>query len=128
MARPETLTRISIVNAEFFSYHGVRPAEKSMGGRFQVDVDVYYDATAAVVNDNVNDTINYEELLFLVNEVMAGESHDLIESLAYDISTGLLERFEIARQVSTRVRKLNVPIQQVLEYVEAEFTALREHA
>lgn len=128
MARQESLTRISIVNAEYFAYHGVRPDEKSLGGRYQVDVDLFYNATAAVVSDNVNDTINYEEVLFYINEVMAGEPHDLMETLSYDIATGLLDRFEPARQVTARVRKLNVPIQQVMDYVESEFTAVREHA
>jgi 7,8-dihydroneopterin aldolase/epimerase/oxygenase len=117
MARQESLTRISIVNAEYFAYHGVRPAEKSLGGRFQVDVDIFYNATSAVVSDNINDTVNYEEVLFFVNEVVC-----------YDIATGLLDRFEAARQVTARVRKLNVPIQQLMDYVESEFTAVREHA
>ena len=128
MARHESLTRISIVNAEFFAYHGVRADEKSLGGRFQVDVDLLYSATSAVVSDNINDTINYEEVLYLVNEIISGEPYDLIETLAYDIANGLLERFAIARQVTTRVRKLNVPIQQVMDYVESEYTAIRENA
>lgn len=128
MARQESLTRISIVNAEFFAYHGVRPDEKSLGGRFQVDVDVMYNAKSAVVSDNINDTINYEEMLYMVNELMSGEPYDLIETLAYDIATGLLEKFAIARQVTTRVRKLNVPIQQVMDYVEAEYTAIHDVA
>jgi len=128
MARQESLTRISIVNAEFFAYHGVRPDEKALGGRFQVDVDVMYNAKSAVVSDNINDTINYEEVLFMVNELMSGEPYDLIETLAYDIATGLLEKFAAARQVTTRVRKLNVPIQQVMDYVEAEYTAMHDVA
>ncbi|MBU3741886.1 MAG: dihydroneopterin aldolase [Candidatus Kapabacteria bacterium] len=128
MARHESLTRISIVNAEFFAYHGVRADEKSLGGRFQIDVDLLYSATSAVVSDNINDTINYEEVLYLVNEIMSGEPYDLIETLAYDIANGLLERFAIARQATTRVRKLNVPIQQVMDYVEAEYTAIHENA
>jgi dihydroneopterin aldolase len=64
----------------------------------------------------------------VVNELMSSEPYDLIETLAYDIATGLLEKFAIARQVTTRVRKLNVPIQQVMDYVEAEYTAIHDVA
>lgn len=129
MSRSESLTRISINNAEYFAYHGVRPEERTLGGRYQVDIDIYYNATQAVVSDNINDTINYEEVLFLLNEYMNGsEPYELIETLAHDVATATLDRFDAARQVTVRVRKLNVPLQQVLDYVESEVTAFRDHA
>lgn len=126
MARHASLTRISIANAEFFAYHGVREEEHQLGGRFQVDIDLYYNATKAVVSDNINDTINYEEVLYVVTEHMNGEPYELIETLAHDIATALVDKFDAASQATVRVRKLNVPLQQILEYVEAEYSAVRE--
>lgn len=119
--------RLSIVNAEFFAFHGVRKEEQSLGGRYQIDVDVDYDASAAVVSDLLGDTINYEEILFRVNEHMSGEPYELIETMAYDIATTILEQFVQSHSVTVRVRKLNVPIQQVLDYVECEILASRDH-
>ncbi|MBK6420493.1 MAG: dihydroneopterin aldolase [Ignavibacteria bacterium] len=126
MKRQTTLTRLSIVNAEFFAFHGVREEERNLGGRFQVDVDVWYDTMKAVVSDDLSDTVNYEEVLFLVNEHMNGEPCELIETLSFDMASAIIDRFVAVRQTTVRVRKLNVPIQQVLDHVEAEITVVRE--
>ncbi|HLP28119.1 MAG TPA: dihydroneopterin aldolase [Candidatus Didemnitutus sp.] len=126
MKRQTTLTRLSIVNAEFFAFHGVREEERDLGGRYQVDVDVWYDTMKAVVSDDLSDTVNYEEVLFLVNEHMNGESCELIETLSFDMASAIIDRFAAVRQTTVRVRKLNVPIQQVLDHVEAEITVGRE--
>jgi dihydroneopterin aldolase len=126
MKRQSTLARISVANAEFFAFHGVREEERSLGGRYQVDVDVWFDPVKVSVSDDLGDTVNYEDLLFVVNEYMNGESCELIETLASDIASGILDRMEIVRQVTIRVRKLSVPIQQVLDHVETEITLVRE--
>ncbi|MBN9400836.1 MAG: dihydroneopterin aldolase ['Candidatus Kapabacteria' thiocyanatum] len=126
MARHVALTRLSISNAEFYAFHGVRNEEQQLGGRYQVDVDLFYNATQAVVSDNLNDTINYEEVLFIVNEHMNGEPYDLIETIAYDVATAILDRFGTIHQATVRVRKMNVPIQQIIDYVEAEYSVVRE--
>jgi dihydroneopterin aldolase len=126
MKRNAANTRLSIYNAEFYAFHGVREEERNMGGRYQVDVDIIYDASNAVVSDVLTDTVNYEEILYIVNEHMNGESCELIESLAYDIGTTIVERFLAVKHATVRVRKLNVPIQQILDYVETEVTIGRE--
>lgn len=126
MKRQTTLTRLSIVNAEFFAFHGVREEERNLGGRFQVDVDVWYDTMKAVVSDDLSDTVNYEEVLFLVNEHINGEPCELIETLSYDMASAIIDRFVAVRQTTVRVRKLSVPIQQVLDHVETEITVVRE--
>lgn len=121
------LARLTIDNAEFYAYHGVRPEEQRLGGRYQVDVDIYYDARKAVVSDNLNDTVNYQEVLFLVNEHMNGdETYELIETLAFDIASSVMERFALVDHVTVRIRKISVPVQHILDHVEAEITIMRE--
>ena len=126
MKRSTALTRISVTNADFYGYHGVREEEKSLGGRYQVDIDVWCDTVKAVVSDDISDSVNYEELLYIANEVMTGEPCELIETLAYDICSGVMDRFAQVKQATIRVRKLSVPIQAVFEYVETEITITRE--
>jgi dihydroneopterin aldolase len=91
-----------------------------------VDVDVWYDTMKAVVSDDLSDTVNYEEILFLVNEHMNGEPCELIETLAFDMASAIIDRFTAVRQATVRVRKFNVPIQQIVDHVEAEITVTRE--
>ncbi len=126
MKRNAANTRLSISNAEFYAFHGVREEERSMGGRYQVDVDIIYDASNAVVSDVLTDTVNYEEILYIVNDHMNGESCELIESLAYDMATTIVERFSAVQHATVRVRKLSVPIQQVLDYVETEISVAKD--
>lgn len=120
------LTRISVTNAEFYGYHGVREEERNLGGRYQVDIDVWCDTVKAVVSDDIGDSVNYEELVFIANEVMTGEPSELIETLAYDIASGIIDKFAQVHQTIVRVRKLSVPIQAVFDYVETEITIVRE--
>lgn len=120
-------TRLTITGAEYYGYHGVRKEERSLGGRYQVDVDIEYDASKAVMSDDVSDTINYEEVLFRVREHMNGdEPYDLIETLTFDIASSIIDTFPTAQSVTVRVRKLTVPVQQVLNNVQAEITLHRK--
>ncbi len=126
MNRFARTTRLSIHGAEYYGYHGVRQEERSLGGRYQVDVEIVYDASQAVMSDDVSDTINYEEVLYRVREHMNGdEPYDLIETLAFDIATSIIDTFDVAQTVTVRVRKLTVPVQQVLSHVQAEITLNR---
>jgi dihydroneopterin aldolase len=126
MKRNTALTRISVTNAEFYGYHGVREEERSLGGRYQVDIDVWCDTVKAVVSDDIGDSVNYEELLYIANEVMTAEPCELIETVAHDIGSGVMDRFPQVKQSTVRVRKLTVPIQAIFEYVETETTITRE--
>lgn len=121
-------TRLSIVSAEFFAYHGARKEEHTLGGRYQVDADVEFDASDAVVSDDLSDTVNYEEILFRINEHMNGEPYDLIETLAFDIAASVLEQFDRVHAVTIRIRKMNVPIQEIIDCVECEVTVRRNNA
>jgi dihydroneopterin aldolase len=115
-------TRITLSNIEFYAYHGVHSDERRQGARYQVDCEVEYDATKAVVSDDLSDALNYEEILFRINEHMNGEPYELIETLVYDIAVSIVESFPQVTSATVRVRKLHIPIQQVLDYVEAEIT------
>ncbi len=121
-----TLTKLSIVNAEYYAYHGVKPEERMLGGKYEIDVDLYYDATTAVVNDDVKDALNYEEVMFVVSEVINGEdNYNLVETICNDILANLMDTFSQLQVVTIRVRKLNVPIRRVIGYIEAEQTIER---
>ncbi len=118
-------TRLRLSNIEFYSYHGVHNEERQQGARYQVDAEVEYDATKAVVSDDLSDALNYEEVLFRINEHMNGEPYELIETLCFDIAVSILESYPIVNAATIRVRKLHVPIQQVLDFAEAEITVHR---
>ncbi len=115
-----SLTKLTIKDAEFYAYHGVKTEEQNLGGKYQVDLDLYYDARQAYVNDDVKYAVNYEEAMFCIEEAIAGESFNLVETIANEILNQAMERFPNLIKVRVRVRKMNAPIRRVVKYVEAE--------
>ena len=118
--KTESLAKLSVVNIEFYAYHGVKDEEKKLGGKFQVDVDIYYDSTKAAINDNINFAVNYEEVVFTISEIVSNEGYDLIETLANEILNTILEKFELVQKAKIRIRKMNVPMRRIVKYVEIE--------
>lgn len=123
--KESSLTRLTIRSAEFYAYHGVRQEEQMLGGKYQVDLDLYYNATKAIVKDNVKDALDYEEAMFCIEEIIGGDSLCLVETVANEILNLLMEKFSILEKATVRVRKMNAPIRRVVSYVEAEQTMLR---
>lgn len=120
-----SLTRISIRNAEFYAYHGVREEEKKLGGKYQVDLDLYYDAKAAILRDDVKYALNYEEAMYCIAEIISADSYDLIETVANEILNLLMEKFAILRKATVKVRKMNVPMRRIISHIETEQTIER---
>jgi dihydroneopterin aldolase len=121
-----SLTKLTIQNAEYFAYHGVKKEEQKLGGKYQVDIELYYDAKSAVVNDDVNYALNYEEVMYCISEVMTSESYSLVETVANEILNMLFEKFEALKKGTVRVRKYSVPIRSVIKCIEIEQSMERE--
>jgi len=121
-----SLTRLTVRSAEFYAYHGVKQEEQNLGGKYQVDLDMYYDATEAIINDSVHNALNYEVAMGSIEDVIAGESYNLIETICSDILNNVMDKFPMLRKATVRVRKMNAPIRRVVSFVEAEQTMTRE--
>lgn len=121
-----SLMKLGIKSAEFYAYHGVKNEEQSLGGKYEVDLDLYYRAAEAIIHDDVNNALNYEEAMFCIEEVISGDSYRLVETIARDILNMAMERFSQLIKATVRVRKMNVPIRRVVKYIEAEQTMTRK--
>lgn len=120
------LTRLSVMNAEYYAYHGVKAEEKKLGGKYEVDLDLFYDATKAILSDDVKDSVNYEEALFCVSEIISGsESYDLVETICNEILNVLMDKFPHLIKANVKVRKYAVPMRRVIGFIEAEQTISR---
>jgi dihydroneopterin aldolase len=118
-------TRLTLRSAEFYAYHGVKAEEQTLGGKYQVDIDMYYDALNAIINDSVKYALNYEEAMSCIEDVIAGESYCLVETIVNEILNKLMEKFPMLDKATCRVRKMNAPIRRVVSFIEAEQTLLR---
>lgn len=121
-----SLTKLGIRDAQFYAYHGVKEEEQKLGGKYEVDLDLYYDATNGIINDDVKYALNYEEAMFCISEVISGDSYNLIETVANEILNLTMEKFPQLKKVTVKVRKLSVPMRRILSHIEVEQTITRE--
>ncbi|MCB0495752.1 MAG: dihydroneopterin aldolase [Cyclobacteriaceae bacterium] len=100
---------ISLKGLEFFAYHGVHDFEKEQGNSFVVDVDVEVDVREAEESDELDGTVDYEELFKIIAAEMAIRSK-LLEHVSSRICHAVLNRWENVTRVKIQLGKLKPPI------------------
>lgn len=104
-----------------FGHYGVSPAEREVGQKLQLDIELNADLRAASQSDSLKDTINYEAVYALVVETVSGSKHRLLESIGEDICYQILQHFPITK-VTVNLRKLNLPFPNNLANIEVCLT------
>ncbi len=117
---------IRIHNAVFYAYHGVLTDEQNLGGKFEVDIDLYCDLSRGAKTDHLYDTVNYERVYDCVRSSVLEKQHFLLESLADAITNGILKNFAKVESVTVKVRKPGAPVKGVIDYVEVEISESRK--
>ena len=103
----------------FYAHHGYYQAERELGQKFEVDVELECDVSKAIQTDSLHDTINYRDIFARVNEIFNSYKFTLLETLADKIAQDILKQFPI-HSVLIRVRKPQVPLNGFLDNVEVE--------
>ena len=116
---------IRLKNMVFYGYHGVSESEKSLGGKFEVDLDLYQDLKKAGQSDNLEDTLNYEKIYKTVQNCTKRNKYYLIEKLADRIAKSVLRKYKTDK-VIVRVRKPHAPVKGVLDTVEVEIVRTKK--
>jgi dihydroneopterin aldolase len=85
----------------FYGYHGETEAERTLGNRFYVDVEIRMDLSIAGRTDDIADTLDYSSAFGLVRAVVEDQQYRLIEAIAARIADSVLAEPRIG---SVRVR------------------------
>jgi len=117
---------IRLHNAVFYAYHGVLSDEQTLGGKFEVDVDLHVDLARGAKTDSLDRTVNYERVYDSIKQLVLGKKYRLIEALAETIADGLLRQFRKVEKVVVRVRKPSAPVKGVIDHVEVEIVRSRK--
>lgn len=104
---------VSLHGIDVYAHHGVHPAERELGQRFVIDIDLWADCTAAALSDDLGLALDYTIAHRIVSETTAETSFHLLEALAGELCRALLSGLPI-EQVSVRVHKPNPPIPNFL--------------
>ncbi len=116
---------IRLNNMIFYAHHGYYQAERELGQKFEVDVEMECDLSAAMKSDNLSDTINYKTVYQRVSEIFNNYKFNLLESLADRITEEILELYPI-HSIRIRVRKPQVSLNGFLDNVEVEIFKKRD--
>lgn len=102
---------IRLENIKMFSHHGVFEHEQHDGNEFQVDLLVRYEAPEGktLSDDQLENTISYEELWIIIREEMS-VARNLLESVAASIAEKIKVTFPDTTLVECRITKLRPPL------------------
>ncbi len=105
----------------FFGYHGAMSEEQEIGGRYEVDIDLLGDFRNASKSDDLKNAVDYQKAYESIKPIVEGAKFHLIEGLAEAVANKILDEFEVS-SVNIRLRKRNVPIGGVIDFVEVELS------
>ena len=99
-------TEISLTGMEFVAHVGCFEEERIVGTKLIADVSFRYEADGAAETDDLSQTVNYQEVYAVVQNVMNAPAQ-LLENVAYRIIRELKSRFPDISDVKVTVSKLN---------------------
>lgn len=120
--------RITLTGVRARGRHGVLPEERVLGQEFVVDLVLHLDLGRAAATDDLAATVSYAEVAETVHELVTGEPHDLVETLAGRIGARLLEDHLLLESVDVTVHKPSAPIAVPFGDVAVSVTSRRDVA
>ncbi|HEX3046075.1 MAG TPA: dihydroneopterin aldolase [Bacillota bacterium] len=114
-------TRLRLNNMVFYGYHGAYSAEKELGQRVEVDVELVSDLVNVGKTDDIELSINYVDVYTIVKEIVEEREFNLIEAIGVAVVDQIMDSFDL-EQVTVRVRKPLPPVGGLLDSAEFEIT------
>ena len=95
---------INISKIKCSGKHGIYDHEKQNDQKFLVDIHINISDFS---DDDINKTLNYEEIVDLVIKIVSTESYDLIETLAKHISEQIVLKYAV---IEATLQKIKVTV------------------
>ena len=113
---------IHLSKIECFGKHGIYDNEKDNDQKFLVDI---YIKIPDFLEDDIGNTINYEEIVDLVIKIVEHESFNLIESLSKNIVKQILNQYQksnvIIHEIRATVHKPNTILKSKTEDISVTY-------
>ena len=110
---------ISLNNIVVYGFHGVHQEEKTLGQRFEIDLEYRLANPTFPWKDEERATVSYVNAHKIVSRVCSEKNFNLIETLGNIIIEEMRSRYSVDL-IIVRIRKPSVPIQGILDHVEVE--------
>lgn len=118
------MSKIILEEMEFFAYHGCFKEEQVIGNNFIVHAEIETNTEKAQKSDNLNDTVNYQQIYNIIEKQMDIRS-DLLEHLCERIASTVMKTFPVVRHFKVRVRKMYPPMGGKMRSVSVELEKSR---
>ena len=113
------MDKIEVKNLKIVGRHGVFDFERSQDRTFELDLVLFLDLGKASKSDNLEDTIDYAEIIDAVIKEFTKKNYNLIEAVAESIISRLFKEFNFDK-VKVRIRKPHAPIDAEFDTVQVE--------
>jgi len=110
-------TTVSLEGLTFFAHHGFYEEEQKKGNDFVCDVSVQL-KSFDTLDDNIYDTVNYEDVYKIVEDEMK-QTRKLLETVALHIIRRIQELDNVTA-AKVKIHKLNPPINGKVERAVVE--------
>lgn len=117
--------RILLEGMVFIGHHGALEAERQLGQRFVVDVELTLDLAPAGTSDDLSRTVDYGEVYEQVRAIVEGPPCTLIETVAQRIAAAVLGDHPTVEAVRVKVAKPEVRLGTVLAGSAVQITRTR---
>ena len=103
--------KIILTGIEVMGRHGCTAAERQKEQLFLVDAELYLDLSRAGKSDDLEDTVDYTQIIGDIKKIVGGIPRNLIEAVAQDIAETLLRKYFRLNGVKIVLCKVNPPIE-----------------
>ncbi|CAN5918408.1 dihydroneopterin aldolase [soil metagenome] len=122
--RSRRADQVQITGLQVEAHHGVYEDERRDGQLFLVDVVLDVDTQIAARTDNLDDTIDYAQLVTDVAELIRSTQFRLLEALAGHVADRLLMRRRVAA-VRIRITKPELDLPEEVDAVSVQVHRVR---
>lgn len=121
------MDKILLEGFVFFGRHGVNPEETALGQRFNIDLELHVDLSAAAESDDLSETVSYSAIYKLLRAEVEGDASKLLEHLAGRLLRAVLGTDSRISEARVKVTKPNPPLKgSTSGQVAVELTRSRE--
>ncbi|HUJ79534.1 MAG TPA: dihydroneopterin aldolase [Nitrospiria bacterium] len=116
--------RIRLTDVQFHGHCGCTEAERELGQRLSLDLEVELSLAEAAATDDLSRTIDYVKLTDALVHLGSRLRPVLVETLAERLADAVLAQFH-PRRVTLRLRKVAPPVGAIAGAFEVEITRPR---
>lgn len=113
------MDKLIITDLQFHGHCGVTKAEREVGQRLSLDLEMYCELSKASATDTMQGLPDYSHVASVVLEIGRKERFKLLESLATHIARILMKQF-VLEEVVLRLKKTHPPVEAIQGYFGVE--------